>query len=66
MRCMKRRGRSIYCITRPGTNALRRGNLLERYFRDVHAAMMHAGGLTANFEQGGRVSLGRPAGAPGW
>ena len=49
-----------------GTNALRGDNLLERYFRDVHAAMMHAGGLPANFEQGGRVSLGRPAGAPGW
>ena len=49
-----------------GTNAVRRSNLLERYFRDVHAAMMHAGGLLANFEQGGRVSLGLPPGAPGW
>ena len=49
-----------------GTNAVRSSNLLERYFRDVHAAMMHAGGLLANFEQGGRVALGLPAGAPGW
>ena len=49
-----------------GTNAVRRSNLLERYFRDVHAAMMHAGGLLSNFEQGGRVALGLPPGAPGW
>ena len=49
-----------------GTNALRSRHLLERYFRDVNAAMMHAGGLVANFEQGGRVALGLPAGAPGW
>ena len=49
-----------------GTNAVRSGNLLERYFRDVNAAMMHAGGLLANFEQGGRVALGLPPGAPGW
>ncbi len=49
-----------------GTNAVRSSNLLERYFRDVNAAMMHAGGLLANFEQGGRVAMGLPAGAPGW
>ena len=49
-----------------GTNALRSSHLLERYFRDVNAAMMHAGGLVANFEQGGRVSLGLAPGAPGW
>ena len=49
-----------------GTNAVRRSNLLERYFRDINAAMMHAAGLTANFEQGGRVALGLPPGAPGW
>ena len=49
-----------------GTNAVRSSNLLERYFRDVHTAMMHAGGLLANFEQGGRVAMGLPAGAPGW
>ena len=49
-----------------GTNAVRSHNLLERYFRDVHAAMMHAGGLLSNFEQGGRVTLGLPPGAPGW
>ena len=49
-----------------GTNAVRRGNLLERYFRDVNAAMMHAAGLPANFEQGGRVALGLPPAAPGW
>lgn len=49
-----------------GTNAVRRGNLLERYFRDINAAMMHAAGLPANFEQGGRVALGLPPGAPGW
>ena len=49
-----------------GTNSVRSSNLLERYFRDVHAAMMHAGGLLANFEHGGRVALGLPPGAPGW
>ena len=49
-----------------GTNAIRSSNLLERYFRDVNAAMMHAGGLVANFEQGGRVAMGLPPGAPGW
>ena len=49
-----------------GTNAVRSNNLLERYFRDVNAAMMHAGGLLANFEQGGRATLGLPPGAPGW
>ena len=49
-----------------GTNAVRSNNLLERYFRDIHAAMMHAGGLLTNFEQGGRVALGLPPGAPGW
>ena len=49
-----------------GTNAVRRTNLLERYFRDINAAMMHAAGLPANFEQGGRVALGLPPGAPGW
>ena len=49
-----------------GTNAVRSSNLLERYFRDVHAAMMHAGGLLANFEQGGRVAMGLPPSAPGW
>ena len=49
-----------------GTNAVRSSNLLERYFRDVHAAMMHAGGLLANFEQGGRAVMGLPPGTPGW
>ena len=49
-----------------GTNAVRSSNLLERYFRDVHTAMMHAGGLLANFEQGGRVAMGLPPGGPGW
>lgn len=49
-----------------GTNAVRGDNLLERYFRDVHTAMMHAGGLLANFEQGGRVAFGLPPAAPGW
>ena len=48
-----------------GTNAVRRSNLLERYFRDVNAAMMHAAGLPANFEQGGRVAMGLlPGGEP--
>ena len=48
-----------------GTNAVRRGNLLERYFRDINAAMMHAAGLPANFEQGGRVAMELPPGARG-
>ena len=49
-----------------GTNAVRSSNLLERYFRDVNTSMMHAGGLLANFEQAGRITLGLPPGAPGW
>ena len=49
-----------------GTNAVRSSNLLERYFRDVHTAMMHAGGLLTNFEQGGRVTMVLPPGGPGW
>lgn len=49
-----------------GTNAPRRDNRLERPFRDIHAAMMHAGGLPANFEQAGRITLGLPPAAPGW
>ena len=49
-----------------GTNAVRRANRLERPFRDIHAAMMHAGGLPANFEQAGRVTFGLPPAAPGW
>ena len=49
-----------------GTNAVRSSNLLERYFRDINAAMMHAAGLPANFEQGGRVAMELPPGAPGW
>ena len=48
-----------------GTNAVRSSNLLERYFRDVNAAMMHAGGLLANFEQGGRVAPRPAARRPG-
>jgi alkylation response protein AidB-like acyl-CoA dehydrogenase len=49
-----------------GTNALYRKYPLERHFRDVHAAVQHAAGLSSHYEGAGRVLLGlRPDGA-GW
>jgi indole-3-acetate monooxygenase len=39
---------------------------LERYFRDIHAAVQHAAGLPVHYESAGRVLLGlRPEGI-GW
>jgi alkylation response protein AidB-like acyl-CoA dehydrogenase len=49
-----------------GTNALYRKYPLERYFRDVHAAVQHAAGLPGHYESAGKVLLGlRPEGM-GW
>src|SRR5919109_1943518 len=49
-----------------GTNALYRKYPLERYFRDIHAAVQHAAGLPSHYESAGRVLLGlRPDGV-GW
>jgi alkylation response protein AidB-like acyl-CoA dehydrogenase len=49
-----------------GTNALYRKYPLERYFRDIHAAVQHAAGLPIHYESAGRVLLGlRPDGV-GW
>jgi alkylation response protein AidB-like acyl-CoA dehydrogenase len=49
-----------------GTNALYRKYPLERYFRDIHAAVQHAAGLVSHYEGAGQVLLGlRPEGV-GW
>jgi alkylation response protein AidB-like acyl-CoA dehydrogenase len=49
-----------------GTNALYRKYPLERYFRDIHAAVQHAAGLPIHYESAGQVLLGlRPDGV-GW
>jgi indole-3-acetate monooxygenase len=49
-----------------GTNALYRKYPLERYFRDIHAAVQHAAGLPSHYESAGQVLLGlRPDGV-GW
>ena len=49
-----------------GTNAIHRKHPLERFFRDIHTAVQHGGGLRSNFEAGGQAMLGlRPSG-PGW
>ena len=49
-----------------GTNALYRKYPLERYFRDIHAAVQHAAGLPSHYEAAGQALLGlRPDGV-GW
>lgn len=47
-----------------GGSALYEDNLLERCFRDVHAATQHVGISAANFELSGRVLLGLDPGTP--
>jgi alkylation response protein AidB-like acyl-CoA dehydrogenase len=47
-----------------GGTALYEHNLLERCFRDVHAATQHIGISSANFELSGRVLLGLEPGTP--
>lgn len=47
-----------------GGSALYENNLLERCFRDVHAATQHVGIAPANFELSGRVLLGLDPGTP--
>jgi len=49
-----------------GTNAVYRKNRLERYFRDVHAAVQHAAGLSVHFEGAGKVLLGLRPSDIGW
>ena len=49
-----------------GTNAIYRKYGLERYFRDVHAAVQHAAGLPAHFESAGKVFLGLRPQDVGW
>ena len=49
-----------------GTNAVHRRHPLERFFRDIHAAVQHVAALPANIEAGGRVMLGLTPGGPGW
>lgn len=49
-----------------GTNAVYRKYPLERYFRDVHAAVQHAAGLAAHIENAGKVFLGLRPTEPGW
>ena len=47
-----------------GGTAIYEHNLLERCFRDVHAATAHVGISSANFEISGRVLLGLDPGTP--
>ncbi|HUD86148.1 MAG TPA: acyl-CoA dehydrogenase family protein [Xanthobacteraceae bacterium] len=47
-----------------GGTAIYEHNLLERCFRDVHAATQHIGISSANFELSGRVLLGLDPGTP--
>jgi alkylation response protein AidB-like acyl-CoA dehydrogenase len=49
-----------------GTNAVYRKNRLERYFRDVHAAVQHAAGLPSHVEAAGKVFLGLRPNEIGW
>ena len=49
-----------------GSHAVRQRNDLERYFRDIHTAVQHIGGLPSNYQYGGQVLLGLPPGASGW
>jgi len=49
-----------------GSGAVRERNDLERYFRDIHTAVQHIGGLPSNYQYGGQVLLGLPPGASGW
>jgi len=49
-----------------GTNAIYRKYGLERYFRDVHAAVQHAAGLPVHFESAGKVFLGLRPHDIGW
>ena len=49
-----------------GTNAVYRKNRLERYFRDVHAAVQHAAGLPSHVEAAGKVFLGLRPNDIGW
>ena len=49
-----------------GTNALYRKYPLERYFRDIHAAVQHAAGLPIHYESAGKVLLGLPPDGIGW
>jgi alkylation response protein AidB-like acyl-CoA dehydrogenase len=49
-----------------GTNAVYRKNRLERYFRDVHAAVQHAAGLSSHIEAAGKVFLGLRPNDIGW
>jgi alkylation response protein AidB-like acyl-CoA dehydrogenase len=49
-----------------GTHAVYRKCPLERYFRDVHAAMQHAAGLPMHIENAGKVFLGLRPADMGW
>lgn len=49
-----------------GSNAVYRKYPLERYFRDVHAAVQHAAGLPSHFENAGKVLLGLRPLDMGW
>jgi alkylation response protein AidB-like acyl-CoA dehydrogenase len=49
-----------------GTNAVYRKHHLERYFRDIHAAVQHATGLASHVETAGKVLLGLRPHDIGW
>lgn len=49
-----------------GTNAVYRKYPLERYFRDVHAAVQHVAGLPSHYETAGKALLGLRPSDMGW
>ena len=49
-----------------GTNAIHRKYPLERFFRDIHVAVQHVGGLPSNFDSAGQALLGLRPSDPGW
>lgn len=49
-----------------GTNAIHRGNGLERRWRDVHVVVQHGAGLLSNYEFGGQAMMGLRPGDAGW
>jgi alkylation response protein AidB-like acyl-CoA dehydrogenase len=49
-----------------GTNALYRKYPLERYFRDIHAAVQHAAGLPSHYESAGKALMGLQPEGMGW
>ncbi len=49
-----------------GTNAIFLRNPFERFFRDVHVAVLHGSAITSNFESGGQALMGLHPSGRGW